>query len=451
MATNVIMPALGMAQETGVLVSWLKREGELVTRGEPLIEIETDKATVEVEAAASGLLGGIAAHEGDVVPVGQTIGWILQPGESVPASMPAHFPSNSKSNNGLPDNGSKPQTLKEAFGKTSVDASPVARNIAEEKGVDLSLISASGRRIEKADVLAYIQGRKKTAEEYESTKIPTGNIPNRILASPKARRLAAEKGLALAGISGTGPEGAILTNDVINFSAPLETTRVERPSSVWRLMAEHMTQSWTSVPHFYLIREVEAINLIEWRKHITPLMEKKIGIKPTFTDLLVKLIAVALLEHPHLNAAWSETGIIWNQEVNIGIATAVEQGLIVPVIHAASQASVGEIAARRQELVERAQNRKLRPADISGGTFTLSNLGMYKVDAFNAIVNTPQAAILAVGRIADRVVPVNGQAVVRPMMVMTLSCDHRVVDGARAAQFLDDLANLIEDPLSMLV
>jgi pyruvate dehydrogenase E2 component (dihydrolipoamide acetyltransferase) len=451
MATNVIMPALGMAQETGVLVNWLKREGELVTKGEPLIEIETDKATVELEAAASGLLKGIAAREGDVVPVGQTIAWILQPGESVPTPTSTNLRSDPKTNDHIPDNGSKPQPLKVDFGKTSVDASPVARNIAEENGVDLSLISVLGRRIEKADVLAYIQGQKKAAEENPSTRKPSADIPNRILASPKARRLAAEKGLTLAGISGTGPEGAILANDVINLSAPLESTRVETPGTVWRLMAEHMTQSWTTVPHFYLIREVEASNLVEWRKHITPLMEKKIGVKPTYTDLLVKLIAVALLEHPRLNSEWSEAGIIWNQEVNIGIATAVEQGLVVPVIHAASKATLGEIATQRQGLIERAQNRKLRPADISGGTFTLSNLGMYKVDAFNAIVNTPQAAILAVGRIADRVVPVNGQAMVRPMMVITLSCDHRVVDGARAAQFLDYLSNLIEDPLRMLV
>jgi pyruvate dehydrogenase E2 component (dihydrolipoamide acetyltransferase) len=204
------------------------------------------------------------------------------------------------------------------------------------------------------------------------------------------------------------------------------------------------------VPHFYLVREVSAGNLVEWRKHIAPVLEKKIGVKPTYTDLLVKLIGVTLPGHPRVNAAWAEAGIIWNQEVNIGIATAVEQGLIVPVIRAANTASVAEIAAQRSDLVDRAQNRKLRPADIAGATFTLSNLGMYNVDAFMAIVNTPQAAILAVGRIADRLVPVNGQAVVRPMLTLSLSCDHRVVDGARAAQFLDELADLIENPWRLI-
>jgi len=199
-----------------------------------------------------------------------------------------------------------------------------------------------------------------------------------------------------------------------------------------------------------LIREVSAVNLVEWRKHITPVLEKNIGVKPTYTDLLVKLIGVTLPGHPRVNAAWAEAGIVWNQEVNIGIATAVEQGLIVPVIRAADTASVAEIAAQRRDLVERAQNRKLRPADIAGATFTLSNLGMYNVDAFMAIVNTPQAAILAVGRIADRLVPVNGQAVIKPMLTLSLSCDHRVVDGARAAQFLDELADLIEYPWRLL-
>ncbi|HEY9152829.1 MAG TPA: dihydrolipoamide acetyltransferase family protein, partial [Anaerolineales bacterium] len=214
--------------------------------------------------------------------------------------------------------------------------------------------------------------------------------------------------------------------------------------------AEHMTESWTTVPHFYLMREVDASSLLEWRKHIVDTVEKRIGIKPTYTDLFVKMIGVALRDHPRLNAAWTDVGIQWNQDINIGIAAAVDDGLIVPVIRNADHLSIGEITVQRKDLVERAQNRKLRPADISNGTFTLSNLGMYNVDAFNAIVNTPQAAILALGRIADRVVPVNGMAVIKPMIVMTLSCDHRVVDGARAAQFLDDLANLIEDPWRLL-
>ena len=228
------------------------------------------------------------------------------------------------------------------------------------------------------------------------------------------------------------------------------TGHLETPGTVWRVMAERMSASWTTVPHFYLIRDVDASNLIKWRTRVVSMVEKRSSVKPTYTDLLVKLIGFALREHPRVNASWADGNIQFNQDVNIGIAAAIEDGLIVPVIRHADTASIGEIAAQRKDLVERAQSRRLRPADISNGTFTLSNLGMYNVDVFNAIVNTPQAAILAVGRIAERVVPVNGQPAIRSMMTVSLSCDHRVVDGARAAQFLDDLANLIEEPLGML-
>jgi pyruvate dehydrogenase E2 component (dihydrolipoamide acetyltransferase) len=462
MAKNVIMPALEMAQESGVLVNWLKQEGEQVTKGEPLMEIETDKVTVEIEAPATGVLRGILAHVGDVVPVGQTIAWILASGEALPAVVPANLQSGRKISAPQPDNGKKPQTeaasakpmnVATVVAKSSFEVSPLARKIAEENAVDLSLISFTGKRIEKADVMSYLQ------KETNTQKAPAQNRPNLITsvnpsvrtpASPKARRLAAERGIDLSFISGSGPEGAVLTADVLNAPAMVGEPVVETPSTVWRLMAEHMSASWTTVPHFYLIREVDATNLVEWRKHIIPVIEKKIGVQPTYTDLLVKLIGVTLPDHPRLNAAWSEAGTVWNQEVNIGIATAVEQGLIVPVIRSADTSSVGEIAAQRRDLVERAQGRKLRPADIAGATFTLSNLGMYNVDVFMAIVNTPQAAILAVGRIADRIVPVNGQPAVRPMLTLSLSCDHRVVDGARAAQFLDDLANLVEYPWRLL-
>jgi len=215
-------------------------------------------------------------------------------------------------------------------------------------------------------------------------------------------------------------------------------------------MAERMTTNWTTVPHFYLVRDVDASALVELRGRITPLIVKKSGVKPTYTDLLVKLIAHTLREHPRVNASWIENSIKLNDEVNVGIATAIEDGLIVPVVHRVDMLSIGEIATRRQDLVERASVNKLKPADITGGTFTLTNLGMYGIDAFNAIINTPQAAILATGRIAERVVAMNSQPAVRPMMTLTLSCDHRVVDGARAAQFLDALANLIQEPWALL-
>jgi pyruvate dehydrogenase E2 component (dihydrolipoamide acetyltransferase) len=211
-------------------------------------------------------------------------------------------------------------------------------------------------------------------------------------------------------------------------------------------MAERTTQGWTSVPHFYLVREVNASRLISWREQVV----KRSAEKVTYTDLLVKIVAAALRLHPRVNASWHEGKITLKQAVNVGLAVAVEEGLVVPVILQADTLGLSEIARRRADLVAKAQAGKLRPQDISDATFTISNLGMYHVDAFNAIINAPQAAILAVGRIAERVVPVNGQPAVQPMMVLTLSCDHRVVDGARGAQFLDTIAALVEEPLGLL-
>lgn len=444
MATGVIMPALEMAQESGVLVSWLKRDGESVAKGEPLMEIETDKVTVEIEAPASGTLGGILAKEGDVIPVGRTIAWILAPGEQAPREAPMAQQSG-RAGSTIAKNEAGPAAPEP---DRIPEASPVARKMAEEHGVDLAALKSNGKRIEKADVLAYLEAKQPFTPTPTIHALSTVRLTP---ASPKARRLASERGIELGSIHGSGPAGAVLAADVPlqAVTAPI-SAQLETPGTVWRVMAEHMAASWTSVPHFYLMREVDASQLIEWREHITSGIERRSGVKPTYTDLLVKLIGVALRAHPRLNAAWTDGKIEAHDEIRVGMAVATEDGLVVPVIRNADRASVSEIAVTRRDLVERAQNRKLRPADISGGTFTLTNLGMYNVDAFQAIVNAPQAAILAVGRIADRVVPVNGQPAIRPMMILTLSCDHRVVDGARAAQFLDDLANSVEHPLVLL-
>jgi pyruvate dehydrogenase E2 component (dihydrolipoamide acetyltransferase) len=419
---SVIMPALEMAQEAGRLVHWLKREGDTVAKGDPLMEIETDKVTVEIESPASGRLGGVRAAEGDLVPVGQVIAWLLADGERPPADFIAA------------PTGRTHSPLAE-----SKTATPLARKVAGDMGVDLNAIPANGKRIEKADVLAYL------AQTQAQTQPGVRLKP----ASPKARRLAAERNIDMASLSGSGPEGAVLAADVANAPASV-APEVETPGTVWRVMAERMTHSWTTVPHFYLIREVEATALVEMRARLAGVVEKRAGVNLTYTDLLVKLTAGALCDHPRLNAAWAGNGLRHNDEINIGLATAVEAGLVVPVIHRADALRVSEIAAQRKELVARAAENKLRPADIAAGTFTITNLGMYGVDAFNAIVNPPQAAILAVGRIADRVIPVNGQPAVRSMLTLSLSCDHRVVDGARAAKFLAALANLIEEPWGLL-
>jgi pyruvate dehydrogenase E2 component (dihydrolipoamide acetyltransferase) len=208
-----------------------------------------------------------------------------------------------------------------------------------------------------------------------------------------------------------------------------------------------MTQSWTTTPHFYLAREVGVSRLASW----LDTARRRSGPRLTYTDLLVRLLAAAIVQHPAVNGAWKDGGLVPHADVNIGLAVAVEAGLVVPVIHRADTLALAELAERREDLVTRAQGGKLRPADIQGGSFTISNLGMYGVDAFNAIVNPPQAAILAVGRIADRVVAIDGRPAVQPTMVLTLSCDHRAIDGARAARFLGALADLIEEPLALLV
>jgi pyruvate dehydrogenase E2 component (dihydrolipoamide acetyltransferase) len=215
------------------------------------------------------------------------------------------------------------------------------------------------------------------------------------------------------------------------------------------MMAERVTQAWTTIPHFYLLREANAAALVAWRASAQPRLSAKL----TVTDLLIKLVAAALRQHPRLNASWQAgeaRAILLNPDINVGLAVAVDDGLVVPVIHQADRLGLAELAGRRAELAARAQAGKLSPADLSGGTFTVSNLGMYGVDAFTAIVNPPQAAILAVGRIADRVVPLDGQPAVQPMLTLSLSCDHRVVDGARAAQFLQTLAELVESPMRLL-
>ena len=385
------MPALEMAQETGKLVAWRKAEGDSVIKGEPLLEIETDKAVLEVESPADGILAGVSEQAGAVVPVGKTIAWIVRPGEVPPPE--------------LARSGSPNQTAAESRRPA---ATPIISGQSPGPGAQIS---------------------------------------------PKARRLAKEHGVDIASLRGSGPGGEILASDVLaaaesrgsSSSAPAHKD-VEIPSSIGRLMAERTTQSWTTVPHFFVVREVDAGALAEVRGRLGAAIEQARGIKLTHTDFLVALLARVLVRHPRLNASWSGAGIRLNEEVNIGVAMAVDDGVVATVIHNANKADLGEIAAQRRDLTERARAGRLRPSDIAGATFTISNLGMYHVDAFSAIISPPQAAILAVGSIADRVVPVDGRPAIRPMMTVTLSCDHRVVDGARAAVFLNEVAEAVREP-----
>jgi pyruvate dehydrogenase E2 component (dihydrolipoamide acetyltransferase) len=403
MAISVVMPALEMAQETGKLLAWRKKEGEAVKKGEPLLEIETDKAVVEIEAPGDGFLTGITAVEGAVIPVGETIAWLVAAGEKAPALKVVAPPS-----------------------ARATSVAPAAERTAAVKGAAAT-----------------------TAATHTSSQI-----------SPKARRLARDLAVDISGLSGSGPDGTITAGDVqaaadAKKSAPtsLTGTPVSSPSQsseslsqIARLMAERMTQSWTTVPHFFLTRDADCTELMAAHKRLGPTVEKSNGAKLTITDLLIAAIARAIAKHPVMNSSWTGTGIRHNPEINISLAMAVKDGVVGAVIHKADSAKLGDISAQRRDLTERARANRLRSADISGGTFTISNLGMYQVDAFMAIITPPQAATLAVGTIADRVVPVNGKSAIRPIMTMTLSSDHRVLDGARAAEFLTTLAEAIQKP-----
>ena len=459
MPTNVIMPALELAQETGKVLRWMKAPGDKVRKGEPIVEIETDKVTVEIESPASGILSNVTAHEGDVIPVGHTIALIAEPGAAPVSTAPLTLPSPQRGEGERPRATPSPVGRGQGEGSEGqgaraegIKASPLARRIAEEHGVDLARIKTASGKIEKADVLAFVESRKAVPSNGAA-------VVRLVAASPKARRIAAERGVDLSALRGSGPGGAVLVADVPAVAAPVTTgplttgpltlpspQRGEGVSTVWRIMAERMTASWTTAPHFYLVREVNVARLVAW----LGTARKQTGARITYSDLLVKLVAATLAQHPRVNVSWKDGALERHPEINIGLAVALEDGLVVPVIARADTLGLKDIAQRREDLVTRAQAGKLRPADIQGGVFTISNLGMYGVDAFSAIVNPPQAAILAVGRIADRVVPVNGQPAVQPTMTLTLSCDHRALDGARGAQFLGALADLIEEPLALL-
>jgi pyruvate dehydrogenase E2 component (dihydrolipoamide acetyltransferase) len=392
MAISVVMPALEMAQETGKLLAWRKKEGEQVTKGEPLLEIETDKAVVEVEAPGDGTLAAVTAKVGDDIPVGQTIAWLLKPGETAPLHG------------------------------------------AQEKSPSARATSAPER---------------STSAVQPVTESGAAGTPQ---ISPKARRLAKDLDVDVGKIKGSGADGVITAEDIQAFAdarigAPTDAAAVAEPlSTIARLMAERTTLSWTTVPHFFVSRDIDAAALVAFHKSSSVQIAKAAGEKLSITDVLVGLTARILEKHPRINSSWVGGAIKPNKDVNISIAMAVKDGVVSAVIHNAQDKTLSGISSRRRELTELARNNKLRPTDIAAGTFTISNLGMYKVDAFTAIISQPQAAILAVGGITDRVVALEGKPVVRPVMTITLSSDHRVIDGARGAEFLRDLADAIAEP-----
>ncbi len=410
MATEIKLPRLGQGMESGTIVKWLKSEGESVEKGEPLYELDTDKVTQEVEADASGVLLKIAIQEGEV-PVGQTVAVIGEQGEDVVLEATASGPEEEQ--------------------QTEGSRGP-ARDDERERG------------------------RQASAE---ATPAPSGNgagtrTDGRIKASPLARRIARERGIDLAQLRGTGPEGRIVAEDVERAeaapaptptaaAAPMGDPEVVPLTSVRKTIARRLTEAWT-VPVFQLTIDVEMGRAVALREQLVERAGD--GAKPTLSDVLTKISASALMKHRTVNAHFGEEGITRFPSANVGIAVAAPQGLVVPVIQRAEVLTIQEIANVRSELVGRARDNKLQRGDLDGGTFTISNLGMFGVAQFIAVLNPPQAAILAVGSVEERPVARGGEIVARPMMTLTLTCDHRTVDGADGARFLEDVKAFLEEP-----
>jgi pyruvate dehydrogenase E2 component (dihydrolipoamide acetyltransferase) len=395
MATEIKLPRLGQGMESGTIVKWLKAEGDPVEKGEPLYELDTDKVTQEVEADASGVLLKIAIAEGEV-PVGKTIAVIGEQGESVEVAEPVSEPS------------------------------------------------------------AQQEGEPERAEQVTELRQPVSSMTNgRIKASPLARRIARERGIDLSTIAGTGPEGRVVAEDVERAAAsaaPLtpaepapvpEEVEVEQLSSMRKTIARRLTEAWQA-PVFQLGITVDMGRALELRRRLVELHGD--GAKPTVSDLITKVCAMALMRHREVNALYRGDTIELHPTANIGIAVAIPKGLVVPVIRGCERRTIAEIAAARAEVVERARAGKLQQGDLDGGTFTISNLGMFGIERFIAVLNPPQAAILAVGSTEERPVVVDGQVIVRPRMELTLTCDHRAVDGATGAEFLRDVKAFLEEP-----
>ncbi len=411
MPTNVIMPALGVAQERGTLLHWFKTEGQSVTKGERLMEIETDKATVEIEAPASGILANVTASPGDEVPVGIKIAVILAPGEVASQAAAREHPH--------------PSPLPKGEGKTS------QVRTGAEPNPPVSPFIKGGL---KGDLLASeISLRDRT----------------RILASPAAKRIAKAKGIDITVLKGSGPEGAVLAEDVLRSAAgqsvslggAIRVKETVQLTPMRRIVGERMTKSKQTAPHFYLSMDVD---MTEVTKQRTVAKEKNEHPVPSINDFILFACARALSDFPSLNSAFTDHGVQIYSDINLGMAVALDEGLVVPVIRNADRLSLSDLAKQTQELADKAQKKKLFPMDYEGGTFTVSNLGMFGIDNFIAIINPPQSAILAVGQISRRVVADGDNIVVRPMMTLTLSADHRVVDGAIGARFLQEIKQILE-------
>jgi pyruvate dehydrogenase E2 component (dihydrolipoamide acetyltransferase) len=446
MATQVIMPKLSPTMEEGQLSRWLKKEGDKVSMGEPLAEIDTDKATMEMQALGSGVLRKILIQEGESAPLGQLIAIIGEPEEDISALTAQSSSSQS------PKAAAPVEPPKES--KTpGPGPTPVPEAAAPSVSVD-----ASGN------------GSQKAAQSENSSS-------GRLIVSPLAARMAAEAGIDLRSVSGSGPGGRIIKRDVEQLISGKSTTAVaqaptrhlravetspfqksataqasayrdEPASEMRRTIAKRLVTSLGPVPHFFLTTEIEMDRAAEMRKGINELDPE---LKISINDIIIKVAAAALMQHPQVNASYQDKVVRYYEHADIGVAVAIEEGLITPILRSADQKSLSEIAAEVRDLAERARHRKLRPEEYLGASFSVSNLGMFGIDEFTAIINPPEAAILAVGAMSAKPVVRNNELVIRQMMRVTMSCDHRVVDGATGAKFLQTFKKILENPLFLVV
>ncbi|MFZ5809580.1 MAG: dihydrolipoamide acetyltransferase family protein [Chloroflexota bacterium] len=446
MPVPFIMPKFDMDQEKATIISWLKHEGDYINLGETVLTVETEKVAIDVPSPATGTLTKILYKEGDVVPVTEVIAYVLMDGESsteieaIISTLPsqpekAHLNSQEKSTHLTPPTG-------------LIKATPVAKRMANEEGLDISKISPLGEKIKRADVERFIANK----EPIKRVTIP---------ATPAARRLARENGIVLETIKGSGPRGRIQQDDVQEIVRSISSQKTEINdleadmlplTSIQRTIAERMQLSFHEAPHIALTVSVDVTDAEDARNYFNDLAEKQGKPRVTLTALLVKIVGWALVRNPLLNSSYYKDSIRLWKVVNIGVATATPQGLVVPVIKGVDHMSVSEINSILIDLTNRARENKLNLEDVRGGTFTISNLGMFGIDQFRAIINPPESAILAVGRIVRRPVVVDNQdrIEVRPILTLTLSADHRVIDGIVAARFLNDLVSGIEKPSFLL-
>lgn len=408
MATEVKLPRLGQGMESGTIVRWLKTEGDAIAKGEPLYELDTDKVTQEVEAESDGVLLKIVVADGEV-DVGTTVGIIGAQDEDVAALL-----ADAQAGNGAAAAPAPAETAAAAPESTPEDAAPT---------------------------------------EEPATPAPHAEGEH-VKASPLARRIARERGVDLARISGTGPEGRVIAEDVEKAEArpagaattasPRAEVEIVELTSTRKTIARRLTEAWQA-PVFQLTVTADATELVATRERMVELLREG-ETKPTVSDVLTRLVASALVRHRPVNANFVDGKLHRFSAANVGLAVAAPSGLIVPVIRDADRKSVLEIAADRADIVSRARGGKLQLADLEGGTFTISNLGMYGIEQFVAVLNPPQVAILAVGSIEDRPIAIDGDLVIVPTMTMTLTCDHRAIDGSEGAEFLRDVKAFVETP-----